>query len=72
MHDAICLANWINVLPSLDTTALEKIFEEYQHERQPVAVENFKKSQVYATGSAKVGFGLLLLLLVVGRWQTRR
>lgn len=54
MHDAVCLANWINVLPSLDIEATEKIFEEYQQERQPIAIENFKKSQVYATGSAKV------------------
>ncbi|GJJ71455.1 hypothetical protein EMPS_03805 [Entomortierella parvispora] len=60
MHDAICLANWINVLPSLDIAALETIFEEYQRERQPVAVENFKKSQVYATGSAKTILGAVM------------
>jgi hypothetical protein len=59
MQDAVCLANWINVLPSLDTPAVEKIFDEYYQERYPVAIQNFNKSRAYASSNAKVSFDIL-------------
>ncbi|GJJ75045.1 hypothetical protein EMPS_07403 [Entomortierella parvispora] len=35
VHDAICLANWINVLPTLAVKDVEGIFKEYYNEREP-------------------------------------
>ncbi|KAF9338489.1 hypothetical protein BGZ91_008709 [Linnemannia elongata] len=41
-HDAIALANWINVLPATPTVQeLETIFREYRHERHPYALAAF-------------------------------
>lgn len=55
MQDAICLANWINVLPSSkDIKATQEIFEEYYQERHAVALEAHKKSKLYAATTAKV------------------
>lgn len=55
MQDAVCLANWINVLSSTeDVAAIENIFREYHLERYPVAIEGFKKGRYYASTSAKV------------------
>jgi len=63
MHDAICLANWINVLPSVDTTSTEKIFREYYIERFPVAVDTYKTSRLFATFNAKVKKNQKLLII---------
>ncbi|GJJ72577.1 salicylate hydroxylase [Entomortierella parvispora] len=53
MQDALCLANWINVLPSLDERAVENIFQEYYMERYPVAIEYYEKSQMLAATNKK-------------------
>ena len=53
MHDAICLANWIYVLPSLSVDDLEGIFEKYQQERYPHAMEAFRSSRMLARGLEK-------------------
>ena len=46
IRDAVCLANWINVLPAKPgVEAIEEVFQEYYNERLPVAIEQFKKSQ---------------------------
>ena len=54
MHDAICLANWINVLPSLDVPVLGKTFQEYYLEQYPHALENYERSRLFASSNAKV------------------
>ncbi|KAG0050216.1 hypothetical protein BGZ83_005018 [Gryganskiella cystojenkinii] len=53
MQDAVCLANWINVLPSTDEKELETMFKDYVQERYPVALEVFHKSQLYAAACSK-------------------
>ncbi|KAG0042165.1 hypothetical protein BGZ83_000829, partial [Gryganskiella cystojenkinii] len=53
MHDAICLANWINVLSSASLQDTEIILREYHEERYPIAVGAFKKSQLFATINEK-------------------
>ncbi|KAF9923896.1 hypothetical protein FBU30_006057, partial [Linnemannia zychae] len=41
-HDAIALANWINILPASPTVQeLERVFKEYRTERYPYAVAAF-------------------------------
>ncbi|KAF9410196.1 hypothetical protein BGZ94_001724 [Podila epigama] len=46
MHDAIALANWLNVIPYNPTVAdLEYAFREYQDERMPYVIQGFKHSQ---------------------------
>ncbi|KAG0044809.1 hypothetical protein BGZ83_009915 [Gryganskiella cystojenkinii] len=59
IHDAICLANWINVLPSLDIAATEKIFQEYYQERYPVAVDAYETSRLLSASNAKNFKGLI-------------
>ncbi|KAG0043825.1 hypothetical protein BGZ83_011002 [Gryganskiella cystojenkinii] len=64
IHDAICLANWINILPAkTEVEDTERIFEEYFQERYPVAVEQFKKSQYYAATSAKTWTGAIVRIV---------
>ncbi|GJJ71680.1 hypothetical protein EMPS_04030 [Entomortierella parvispora] len=54
IHDAVCLANWINVLPAKPgVEAIERVFHEYYNERLPIAIEQFRKSQYYAMTSSK-------------------
>ena len=53
MHDAICLANWMNVLPSLSVQDLEGIFEQYRKERYPHAMEAFRSSRMLAKCAEK-------------------
>ncbi|GJJ72578.1 hypothetical protein EMPS_04936 [Entomortierella parvispora] len=53
MQDALCLANWINVLPSLDERSIENTFQEYYLERYPVAIQFFETSQMLATTHRK-------------------
>lgn len=59
IHDAVCLANWINVLPSLDIKETEKIFQEYYLERYPIAVANYEASRLMEASNGKVGSILL-------------
>jgi len=54
MHDALCLANWINVLGSTSVKDTEDILREFQEERYPIAVGAFKKSQLFVTINQKV------------------
>ncbi|KAG0033618.1 hypothetical protein BGZ81_007876 [Podila clonocystis] len=46
MHDAVVLANWINIL-SQDSTKeeMEKVFQEYKDERMPYVMQAYKFSQ---------------------------
>ncbi|KAG0042623.1 hypothetical protein BGZ83_000243 [Gryganskiella cystojenkinii] len=66
MHDALCLANWINVLSSTELAATDKIFQEYYLERYPIAIEAFKKSRLFSTINAKNATG------TVARFVRRR
>ncbi|GJJ67788.1 hypothetical protein EMPS_00134 [Entomortierella parvispora] len=50
IHDAICLANWINVLPSLAVKDLESTFQEYYNERYPLAKVAYRASAALAKG----------------------
>lgn len=54
MHDALCLANWINVLPSLDERTVENTFQEYYLERYRVALQFYKDSLRLGTANKKV------------------
>ncbi|KAG0264495.1 hypothetical protein BG011_006659 [Mortierella polycephala] len=53
-HDAIALANWINILPSTSIEDAEMIFKEYRDERMPYAkganTQGHTMAQVSATG----------------------
>jgi hypothetical protein len=44
----LCLANWINVLPSLAVKDLDYIFNEYYDERYPKAMAAFRTSATNA------------------------
>ncbi|KAG0346663.1 hypothetical protein BG005_000616 [Podila minutissima] len=46
MHDAIALANWINVLPSTSNKDINMIFSEYKAERYPLAKKAFETSRM--------------------------
>ncbi|KAF9379885.1 hypothetical protein CPB97_008697 [Podila verticillata] len=46
MHDAIALANWINVLPSTSPKDINMIFSEYKAERYPLAKKAFETSRM--------------------------
>lgn len=54
MHDAVCLANWINVLSSIKVDKIERIFQQYYEERFPVAQGAFRSSQLFSKINAKV------------------
>ncbi|KAG0204436.1 hypothetical protein BGX28_003618 [Mortierella sp. GBA30] len=53
IHDAVCLANWINVLQSTSLEDMEKVFKEYQSERLPAVKADFTFGQRMAHVSAK-------------------
>ncbi|GJJ75047.1 hypothetical protein EMPS_07405 [Entomortierella parvispora] len=48
IHDALCLANWLNVLPSLSVKDIESSFKEYYQERYPYVLEAYKASAMRA------------------------
>ncbi|KAG0204437.1 hypothetical protein BGX28_003619 [Mortierella sp. GBA30] len=52
-HDAIALANWINVLPSTSLQDIEMIFKEYRQERLPPAQASYANGQMMASISAR-------------------
>jgi len=54
MQDALCLANWINVLPENTIEATDNIFKEYYKERYSVVMEANRSSQFFASRSEKV------------------
>lgn len=53
IHDAVCLANWLNVLPSLSVKDLEATFKEYHSERYPIVMAAFRASSALAKSSEK-------------------
>lgn len=55
MHDAIALANWINVLPSTSPKDINMIFSEYKAERYPLAKKAFETSRMLSKLIEKVG-----------------
>ena len=54
MQDALCLANWINVLPENTIKATDNIFKEYYNERYPIIMEANRSSQLFAARGEKV------------------
>ncbi|KAG0334034.1 hypothetical protein BG000_008694 [Podila horticola] len=46
MHDAVCLANWINTLQTKKLPDLRRVFKEYYTERYPIAKDTFERSQM--------------------------
>ena len=54
MQDALCLANWINVLPKNTIEATENIFKEYYQERHPIVMDANRSSQLFAARAEKV------------------
>ncbi|KAF9954069.1 hypothetical protein BGZ72_004931 [Mortierella alpina] len=53
IHDAICVANWINVLPSPSVENLERIFKHYKAERLPPAEAAYAFGRNMANVSAR-------------------
>ncbi|GJJ75052.1 hypothetical protein EMPS_07410 [Entomortierella parvispora] len=53
IHDALCLANWINVLPSVAIADLEAAFKEYHNERYPLVMTSYQSSRTLAKAAEK-------------------
>jgi len=53
IHDAVCLANWLNVVPTKAVPDLEAAFEEYRSERYPQALNAYQTSAALAKGLEK-------------------
>ncbi|KAG0041514.1 hypothetical protein BGZ83_001701, partial [Gryganskiella cystojenkinii] len=66
IQDAACLANWINVLRSRDTKAVEGAFREYYEERYPAVALGCRKGQFFESLTAKSLQGTLARL--IQRW----
>ncbi|KAG0055386.1 hypothetical protein BGZ83_008778 [Gryganskiella cystojenkinii] len=49
IQDAVCLANWLNVLPENTSAAAEKIFDEYRQERFPIIMDAYRSSRLFAS-----------------------
>ncbi|KAF9901574.1 hypothetical protein EC991_005996 [Linnemannia zychae] len=62
MHDAICLANLIYAMPATTAEEVTRVFEEYQKERHPDAIDSFKESQFMAKFMEKGIIGTIVLL----------
>ncbi|ORZ28843.1 hypothetical protein BCR41DRAFT_366555 [Lobosporangium transversale] len=55
MHDAIVLANWLNVLSSsASVSEIEAVFEEYKKERYPVVKISFDNGRIFSQVIAQV------------------
>ncbi|KAF9095424.1 hypothetical protein BGX29_009042 [Mortierella sp. GBA35] len=48
IHDAVALANLIYAMPTTTSQEITKMFEEYQAERHPAAVESYENSQLFS------------------------
>ncbi|KAF9097750.1 hypothetical protein BGX23_008011 [Mortierella sp. AD031] len=48
IHDAVALANLIYAMPTTTSQEITKVFEEYQAERHPAAVESYENSQLFS------------------------
>jgi hypothetical protein len=53
-HDAVALANWINVLPTTQVKDLEKAFKSYKNERYPAVQASFAHSKQFCKFYGKV------------------
>ncbi|KAF9414435.1 hypothetical protein BGZ94_000398 [Podila epigama] len=53
IHDAVTLANWINVLRYPNISDLDKIFKEYRTERLPVSRATFEDNQLFTKNLEK-------------------
>ena len=60
IHDALCLANWLNVLPSLSMQDLRKAFTEYHRERYPRIMASFQTSVMLSKGLEKNTTGAMI------------
>ncbi|GJJ67786.1 hypothetical protein EMPS_00132 [Entomortierella parvispora] len=60
IQDATCLANWINVLPSLAVKDLESAFKEYHTERYPLVMGYYRSSATLAKGFEKNTLGAIV------------
>ncbi|KAG0052697.1 hypothetical protein BGZ83_002216 [Gryganskiella cystojenkinii] len=60
IQDAVCLANWINVLPSSTVKNIEKIFKEYHTERYPIVMDAYRSSLLFAANGEKNWQGALV------------
>ena len=54
IQDAVCLANWMNVLRSRDITAVEGVFHEYYEERYPASIVGCGKRRFFESINANV------------------
>ncbi|GJJ75048.1 hypothetical protein EMPS_07406 [Entomortierella parvispora] len=63
IHDAICLANWLNVLPSLAVNDLEATFKKYRSERYPHVKVAYRASAALAKGLEKNTAGAIVRFL---------
>lgn len=75
MHDAITLANWLNVLPDTPTTAeIEHAFEKYKEERLPWVKQAYDSSLIFKV-MIEANFKAYLVKLVskyMPSWITRK
>ncbi|KAG0042626.1 hypothetical protein BGZ83_000246 [Gryganskiella cystojenkinii] len=60
IQDAVCLANWINVLPSNTITDIDMIFREYYDERHPMVESLYKYSKLTAASGSKSWKGIFV------------
>lgn len=60
IHDALCLANWLNVLPSLSVQDLQKSFREYHRERYPQIMASYQTSAMLSKGLEKNTTGAMI------------
>jgi len=60
IHDAVCLANWINVLPSLSVQDLEATFKEYYNERYPQVMASYRTTMMFAKGLKRNATGAII------------
>jgi len=60
IHDAVCLANWINVLPTLAMQDLEATFKEYYDERYPQVMTSYRTSMMFAKGLKRNATGAII------------
>lgn len=56
MHDAICVANWINALPSNTSEDIQHAFKNYKEERYPYALAAYKNSNRMIKGNENVRY----------------
>ncbi|KFH65705.1 hypothetical protein MVEG_07809 [Podila verticillata NRRL 6337] len=63
VHDAICVANWINALPSNTSEDIQHAFKNYKEERYPYALAAYKNSNRMITGNENTIVGMIIRLI---------